>query len=88
MTTSGVRQVFRRFRETAVGVKPYQAPSYGLRMQLDVMLEHLEAGRWRDRVARFRAELDEAGLDAALDADGYRYQAAGVYFDGVKPEAA
>jgi SAM-dependent methyltransferase len=85
MTTSGLRQVFRQFREVAVGVKPYQAPSFGLRMMYDVMLQHLKSGEWRDRVQQFREELDRGDLDADLDELGRRYLAAGVFFEGIKP---
>jgi hypothetical protein len=86
MTLAGVREIFRPFHEVRVGVKPYQLPSYGLRMQLAVMLEHMEAGPWRDRMRALLDDLegDGAALDAALDDDGRHYLAAGVYFHGVK----
>jgi SAM-dependent methyltransferase len=86
MTLAGVREIFRPFRKVRVGVKPYQLPSFGLRMQLAVMLEHLGPGAWRDRVQALHEELERDGsaLDAALDPDGQRYLAAGVYFHGDK----
>jgi SAM-dependent methyltransferase len=85
MTTSGLHQVFHQFREVAVGVKPYQAPSFGLRMQYDVMLQHLKPGKWRNRVQQFRDELEQGDLDADLDELGRRFLAAGVFFEGIKP---
>jgi SAM-dependent methyltransferase len=85
MTTSGVRQIFHQFREVSVGVKPYQAPSLGYRMQFDVMLQHLKPGQWHDRVQQFLEALHQGGLDDSLDALGHRYLAAGVYFEGLKP---
>jgi SAM-dependent methyltransferase len=88
MTIPGVREIFRPFREVRVGVKPYQQPSFGLRMQLDVMLQHMSQGAWRSRMQGLRDELerDGTGLDEALDPDGRTYLAAGVYFHGVKDE--
>jgi SAM-dependent methyltransferase len=86
MTIPGIREVFRSFREVRVGVKPYQLPSLGLRMQLAVMLEHMAVGAWRDRMQFLSDELerDGPGLDSALDPDGQQFLAAGVYFHGVK----
>jgi SAM-dependent methyltransferase len=86
MTIPGVREIFRPFREVRVGVKPYQLPSLGLRMQLEVMLQHLRPGDWHLRMRSLLEELqrDGAALDEALDPDGQTYLAAGVYFHGVK----
>jgi Methyltransferase domain len=86
MTIPGIREIFRSFREVRVGVKPYQLPTFGLRMQLGVMLEHMAVGAWRDRMQSVLDELERDGpaLDAALDADGQQFLAAGVYFHGVK----
>jgi hypothetical protein len=86
MTISGVREVFRPFREVRSGVKSYQLPSFGLRMQLGVMLEHLAPGPWRDRMQALLGELEREGsaLDSALDPDGRRFLAAGVFFHGIK----
>jgi SAM-dependent methyltransferase len=86
MTVPGVREIFRPFREVRVGVKPYQLPSYGLRMQLEVMLQHLKPGAWHTRMTSLLEDLqrDGAALDEALDPDGRAYLAAGVYFHGVK----
>jgi hypothetical protein len=86
MTIPGVREIFRPFREVRVGVKPYQRPSFGLRMQLEVMLQHLRPGTWQTRMKSLLEELqrDGAALDEALDPDGQTYLAAGVYFHGVK----
>jgi SAM-dependent methyltransferase len=86
MTFSGLREIFRPFREVRAGVKPYQLPSFGLRMQLAVMLEHLGPGTWRDRMQALLNELERDGsaLDAGLDPDGQTILAAGVYFHGLK----
>jgi SAM-dependent methyltransferase len=86
MTISGAREIFRPFREVRAGVKSYQLPSFGLRMQLGVMLEHLASGPWRDRMQAMLGELERDGstLDAALDPDGQRFLAAGVFFHGIK----
>jgi SAM-dependent methyltransferase len=86
MTIPGLREIFRPFREVRVGVKPYQLPSSGLRMQLAVMLQHLGEGSWRTRMQGLLDELerDGAALDAALDDDGRTFLAAGVYYHGVK----
>ncbi len=86
MTIPGLREIFRPFREVRVGVKPYQLPSFGLKMQLAVMLQHLGEGGWRSRMQGLLDELDRDGaaLDAALDEDGRTYLAAGVYYHGVK----
>jgi hypothetical protein len=86
MTILGVREIFNSFHEVRVGVKPYQLPSFGLKMQLGVMLQHLDEGPWRSRMQGLLDELerDGAALDAALDPDGRTYLAAGVYYHGVK----
>jgi SAM-dependent methyltransferase len=86
MTIPGAREIFRPFREVRVGVKPYQLPSFGLRMQLEVLLQHLRPGPWHMRMKSLLDELqlDGTALDEALDPDGRNYLAAGVYFHGVK----
>src|SRR5262249_43382318 len=86
MTIPGAREIFRPFREVRVGVKPYQLPSFGLRMQLEVMLQHLRPGDWHLRMRSLLEALHRAGaaLDEALAPDGQTYLAAGVSFHGVK----
>jgi|GEM_PF-2016215 len=86
MTIPGVREIFRPFREVAVGVKPYQLPSFGYRMQLEVMLNHMAPGVWRERMEALLRDLrnDGAGFDRSLDEEGQLYVAAGVYFHGTK----
>jgi hypothetical protein len=86
MTLPGVREIFRPFREVCAGVKPYQRPSFSLRMQLEVMREHMGSGAWRDRIQALSKDLqrDGSSLDAAIDLEGQQYLAAGVYFHGVK----
>lgn len=86
MTIPGVREIFKPFREVSVGVKPYQLPSFGYRMQLQVMLNHLAPGAWRERMEALLHDLriDGAGLDEALDEQGRVHLAAGVYFHGRK----
>ncbi len=86
MTIPGLREIFRPFREVRTGVKPYQLPSFGYRMQFDVMLQHLAPGPWRDRIQALRDELerDGWGLDNSLTPNGQLFLAAGVYFHGTK----
>jgi hypothetical protein len=86
MTIPGLREIFRPFREVRVGVKPYQLPSFGLRMQVGVMLQHLAKGPWRTRMQGLleALERDGAAFDAALDPNGRTYLAAGVFYHGVK----
>ena len=85
MTPSGIREIFRRFMLVRGGVKPYQTPSYGLRMQIAVLLEHLRAPERRRPFEALREALDD--LDSALDAPGRERLAAGVFFEGTKPAA-
>ena len=84
MTLDGVREIFRRFEPRRCGVKPYQTPTYGLRMQIEVLLDHLRSPEWRRRFEVLRDALGE-DLDGALDARGRERLAAGVFFEGVKP---
>lgn len=86
MTLDGVKEIFRRFELGRCGVKPYQTPAYGLRMQIDVLLEHLRSAEWRRRFRALREALGE-DLDLALDAKGRERLAAGVFFEGTKPRA-
>jgi len=84
MTLDGVKEIFRRFEPVRCGVKPYQTPAYGLRMQIEVFLEHLRSAEWRERFQALREALGE-DLDRALDAKGRERLAAGVFFEGTKP---
>jgi SAM-dependent methyltransferase len=84
MTLEGAKEIFKRFKLLRCGVKPYQNPSWGLRMQIGVMLEHLQSEDW---ARRFKALRDSLGddFDNALDAKGRERLAAGVFLEGVKP---
>lgn len=84
MTLDGVREIFKRFQTVRCGIKPYQTPSYGLRAQMDIMLEHLRSEDWRQRITAWRDLIGE-DLDNALDAKGRERLAAGVFFEGTKP---
>lgn len=86
MTIPGLREVFRPFHEVRTGVKPYQLPSFGYRMQLEVLLNHMKPGVWHDRMKSLLHDLhaDGTGFDQSIDADGRLYLAAGVYFHGTK----
>ncbi len=86
MTIPGVREIFKPFNEVRVGVKPYQLPSFGYRMQLQVMLNHMAPGVWRERMESLLRDLqaDGAAFDNSLDEQGRLYVAAGVYFHGTK----
>ena len=86
MTLAGVREIFKAFNMTRCGVKPYQTPGYGLRMQIDVMLEHLQSEDWRRRFQELKDSLGN-DFDNALDAKGRERLAAGVFFEGTKPIA-
>jgi SAM-dependent methyltransferase len=84
MTLDGVKEIFKRFEKVRCGVKPYQTPSFGLRAQMDIMLEHLKSEEWRARITEWQ-DLIGADLDYALDAKGRERLAAGVFFEGTKP---
>ncbi len=84
MTLDGAREIFKRFQTVRYGVKPYQTPSYGLRAQMEIMLEHLKSEEWRTRITAMRDSIGEE-LDKALDAKGRERLAAGVFFEGTKP---
>jgi len=86
MTLAGVREIFKHFNMIRCGVKPYQTPGYGLRMQIDVMLEHLKSEGWRQRFQELKDSLGY-DFDNALDAKGRERLAAGVFFEGTKPGA-
>ena len=84
MTLDGAKEIFKRFNTVRCGVKPYQTPSYGLRAQMDIMLDHLRSEDWRRRITEIRDSIGEE-LDRALDAKGIERLAAGVFFEGTKP---
>jgi SAM-dependent methyltransferase len=84
MTLAGAKEIFKSFKMIRCGVKPYQTPAYGLRMQIDVMLEHLQSEDWSRRFKELRDSLGD-DFDNALDAKGRERLAAGVYFEGTKP---
>lgn len=84
MTLDGAKEIFKQFKMVRCGVKPYQTPAYGLRMQIDVILEHLRSEDWRQRLMELRDLLGDE-FDNALDAKGRERVAAGVFFEGTKP---
>lgn len=83
MTLDGAKEIFKRFRLLDCGVQPYQTPAYSLRMQIEVMLEHLQDARWRRVFEDLRASLND-DFDRAFDAKGLERMAAGVFFIGRK----
>ena len=85
MTLDGAREIFKRFRTLRCGVAPYQMPSYSLRAQFETMLDHLQSEDWRRRITEWRDAIS-GELDNAIDAKGVERLAAGVYFEGTKPE--
>lgn len=85
MTLDGAKEIFKRFKTVRCGVKPYQTPSYGLRMQIGVLLEHLLSEDWRLRFEELRDSIG-VDLDNALDTKGHERLAAGVFFEGTKPD--
>jgi SAM-dependent methyltransferase len=84
MTLPGVKEIFKRFKMVRCGIKPYQSPAYALRMQIDVMLEHLRSEDWSRRFKELRDALGD-DFDNALDAKGRERVAAGFFFEGTKP---
>jgi SAM-dependent methyltransferase len=81
MTQAGLREVMAGFRIEDIGVRPYQNPSYGLRMQIEAVLPFLRSGKWSSLLQGFLEELqrDGEGLDEALGEVGREVLAAGVY---------
>ena len=84
MTLEGAKEIFKSFEMIRCGIKPYQTPAYGLRMQIDVLLEHLRSEDWSRRFKELRDSLGD-NFDKALDAKGHERLAAGVFFEGIKP---
>lgn len=87
MTRYGIRQVFEMFEEKEVGIAPYHLPSYGLMMQLDMVLPDMAEGNWKNHLQELRDHLgrDNLGLDRDLGPTGRERLAAGWYFEGRKP---
>jgi len=85
MTLHGANEIFKRFKTVRCGVQPYQTPSYAWRAQMDTALEHLHSEEWRRRISEWR-DLIDGTLDTALDAKGHTALAAGVFFEGTKPD--
>ena len=83
MTLGGVREIFKKFKHLKSGVQPYQMPSFGLRMQIDVILDHVHSDHWRKVFEELRSSLND-DFDKALDEKGREYLAAGVFFEGTK----
>jgi len=84
MTLEGAKEIFKSFEMIRCGIKPYQTPAYSLRMQIDVLLEHLRSEDWSRRFRELRDSLGD-DFDKALDAKGHERLAAGVFFEGTKP---
>lgn len=84
MTLEGAKEIFKSFEMIRCGIKPYQTPAYGIRMQIDVLLEHLRSEEWSRRFKELRDSLGY-DFDKALDAKGHERLAAGVFFEGIKP---
>jgi hypothetical protein len=87
MTQAGLREVMHGFRIEDIGVRPYQNPSYGLRMQIEAVLPFLRSCKWSGLFQRLLRELQEDGeeLDQALGMVGREILAAGVYVLARKP---
>lgn len=87
MTQAGLREVMQGFCIEDIGVRPYQNPSYGLRMQIEAVLPFLRSYKWSGLFQRFLRELqqDGEGLDQALGMVGREILAAGVYVLARKP---
>lgn len=87
MTQAGLREVMEGFRIEDIGIRSYQNPSYGLRMQIEAVLPFLRSRKWSGLFQRFLRELqrDGEGLDHALGMAGREIVAAGVYVLARKP---
>ncbi len=87
MSKYGLRRVFHMFEEKEVGIAPYHLPSFGLMMQLDMVLPDMVAGEWKTHLQEFREHLgrDNQGLDRDLGPIGRERLAAGWFFRGFKP---
>ncbi len=83
MTLEGVREVFKNFKHLESGVQPHQRPSFGLRMQLETILNHLRSDHWRAKLEELHGLLG-TDFDEALDEKGREALAAGVFFRGTK----
>jgi hypothetical protein len=88
MTQAGLREVMQEFRIEDIGVRPYQNPSYGLRLQIETVLPFLRSDKWSRLFRRLVGELqrDGEGLDLALGVVGREILAAGVYVLARKPD--
>lgn len=87
MTQAGLREVMEGFRIDDIGVRPYQNPSYGLRMQIEAVLPFLKSRKWSSLFQRLLRELQQHGedLDVDLGMVGREILAAGVYVLARKP---
>jgi hypothetical protein len=87
MTQAGLREVMRGFHIEEIGIRPYQNPSYGLRMQIETVLPFLRSHKWSRLFERLLHELQRDGdsLDLALGSIGREILAAGVYVLARKP---
>lgn len=87
MTQAGLREVMQGFLIDDIGVRPYQNPSYGLRMQIETVLPFMRSYKWSSMFQKFLVELqrDGNGLDEALGMVGREILAAGVYVLARKP---
>lgn len=81
MTRDGLRSLMDGFQIEESGIQPYQAPSFGLTMQLEAALPVMAGGPWRERLSDLLEALraDGAALDAALGPAGNEILAAGWY---------
>lgn len=88
MTLNGLRTIFDGFEFIATGVAPWQAPSRGLRMQIESVSALIMSERWRQILDDLRRDLDVHGaeLDASLGPIGREILAAGVFAHVRKPE--
>ena len=90
MTREALRLVMADFEEVESGVAPHQAPSWGLRLQVDAIRHYLRDEELAGSLARFEEWLQTEGgrLDEALGPRGRETIAAGVFFVGRKPGRA
>jgi SAM-dependent methyltransferase len=83
MTLAGMREIFKPFKHMRSGIKPYQMPSFGYKMQIEVLLAHLSPGELRTKFEELE-QLISKDMNRSLGPAGQLALAAGFFFEGVK----
>lgn len=87
MTKPGLLQIMQGFEIQDIGVRPYQNPSLGLIMQIEIILPFVRSHRWRRKLDQALRVLRESGaeFDETLGPVGREMLAAGVFVLAKKP---